>query len=130
MNFSKALEAVRIGARITRKGWNGKGLWIEVQRPDANSKMTRPYLFIVSPPGSTSQFGGTQKLERVPWLASQTDILAEDWEILAETGSTEPKKKLYAFRSIRRSKEVIWRDNEYGANKFYRRDPSSDKVLQ
>lgn len=80
MNFSQALDALKIGKKVTRSGWNGKGMWIELQVPDEHSKMTRPYVFMCIPKGSTSQFGETMKdIERVPWLCSQTDLMAEDW---------------------------------------------------
>lgn len=82
MNFSQALEVVKLGSKITREGWNGKGLYVELQIPDLGSKMTRPYLYLVSPKGSTKQFGeDVKEFELVPWLASQTDLLAEDWTI-------------------------------------------------
>jgi hypothetical protein len=74
MNFGQALESVKQGLRIAREGWNGKGLWLELQRPDANSKMTLPYIFINYPEDAANTPGA-----RVPWLASQTDLLAEDW---------------------------------------------------
>lgn len=64
---------------MAREGWNGKGLYVVLQRPDKHSKMTRPYLYIVSPAGSTNQFEGEDQEHRVPWLASQTDMLATDW---------------------------------------------------
>lgn len=66
----------------TRLGWNGKGMLISLQTPDENSKMTRPYIYMVCPVGSTKQFGDTEKDELVPWLASQTDLLAEDWLLI------------------------------------------------
>lgn len=62
--------------RFRRRGWNGKGMWIELQVPDANSKMTLPYIFMEYPAGHPAYPNGS----RVPWLASQTDILADDWE--------------------------------------------------
>jgi hypothetical protein len=77
-SFGQALEAVKSGKKIARHGWNGKGLWIEIQRPDVNSKMTLPYLFLNYPSDSQNTPGA-----RVPWLASQTDILADDWVIVA-----------------------------------------------
>ena len=67
-SFSKALELLKEGRKVARNGWNGKGLWIEMQRPDAYSKMTLPYLYLNYPQGN-----------RVPWLASQTDLICEDW---------------------------------------------------
>ena len=40
MNFSEALDAVKKGSKIQRAGWNGKGMYVELQRPDEHSKMT------------------------------------------------------------------------------------------
>ena len=57
--------------RWSRRGWNGPGQFIEIQVPDQHSKMTRPYLFI-----------NTVQGDRVPWLASQTDLWASDWYIV------------------------------------------------
>lgn len=68
LTFSDALEALKGGSRMTRNGWNGRGMWIALQRPDAHSKMTLPYIYMKTATG-----------DLVPWLASQTDILAEDW---------------------------------------------------
>lgn len=78
MNFGQALEALRRGETVARSGWNGKGMWVALQLPDTHSKMT-PYLYIEYPTGHPAYPQGS----RVPWLASQTDILAEDWQITA-----------------------------------------------
>lgn len=71
MDFSDAVRAVRAGKRISRSGWNGKNMFLELQVPDAHSKMTLPYIFMTTVTG-----------DRVPWLASQTDILADDWTVV------------------------------------------------
>ena len=71
MDFGKALNHVKSGKKIQRSGWNGKGMWVEMQTPDKNSKMTLPYLYLNYPSGL-----------KVPWLASQTDVLEEDWGIV------------------------------------------------
>lgn len=82
-NFGQAIEMLKAGHKVTRKGWNGKGMWLELQVPDAHSKMTRPYIYMCLPFGSTNHFGDTaRELDRIPWLASQTDVLAEDWVVL------------------------------------------------
>ncbi len=78
MNFGQAIEALKTGGKVSRSGWNGKGLWVEMQRPDEYSKMTLPYLYLNYPADAANTPGA-----RVPWLASQTDILAEDWEVAA-----------------------------------------------
>jgi len=74
--FDVALQELKAGQRLCRRGWNGKGMFVEVQRPDEHSKMTLPYMFLEYPVGSAAYPNGA----RVPWLASQTDLLAEDWE--------------------------------------------------
>lgn len=79
MDFGKALEALKEGKKVARSGWNGKGIFIELQIPDKFSKMTSPYIFIDTT-GLETQNPNAPK-SRVPWLASQTDMLANDWEI-------------------------------------------------
>jgi hypothetical protein len=76
LTFSDALVKLKAGAKLRRSGWNGKSMWIQIQVPDAHSKMTLPYLYMEYPAGHPAYPDGC----RVPWLASQTDILAEDWE--------------------------------------------------
>jgi hypothetical protein len=71
VNFGQALEALKGGGKVAREGWNGRGMWLALQRPDAHSKMTLPYIFMSTVTG-----------DLVPWLASQTDILAEDWSLV------------------------------------------------
>lgn len=80
MNFGQAIEALKQGKRVAREGWNGKGIFIELQIPDENSKMTHPYIFIDTT-GLNTQNTKAPK-NRVPWLASQTDMLSDDWVIL------------------------------------------------
>jgi len=75
LTFSEALEELKKGHHIFREGWNGTGLWLELQMPDENSKMTLPYIYLNYPEWSAAYPQGA----RVPWLASQTDLLAEDW---------------------------------------------------
>ena len=72
-SFSWALLRLKDGGKMRRKGWNGKGMYIELQKPDKHSKMTLPYIFMK-----------TADNNLVPWLASQTDILSDDWEDYAE----------------------------------------------
>lgn len=83
MNFGEALDLLKKGKRVTRKGWNGKGIFIELQRPDENSKMTHSYIYIDTTGLQTDNPHAPK--DRVPWLASQTDMLAEDWKIVNES---------------------------------------------
>ena len=80
LTFGDALEALKIGHKARRRGWNGKGIYIELQLPDEHSKMTGPYIFIDTT-GLQTDNPDAPKC-RVPWLASQTDMLAEDWEVI------------------------------------------------
>ena len=66
--FGQALTNLKGGKRVTRKGWNGKGQYLELQVPDKNSKMSFSYIYITT-------VGG----DKVPWVASQSDLLASDW---------------------------------------------------
>ena len=77
MDFGDALRTLKEGKRVSRAGWNGKGMWLELQVPDAGSKMTLPYVYLNYPDNAQNTPGA-----RVPWLASQTDMLAEDWGIV------------------------------------------------
>lgn len=70
MDFGDAIRQLKDGCRVARAGWNGKGMWLELQVPDEHSKMTQAYIYMK-----------TADNQLVPWLASQTDILAEDWRV-------------------------------------------------
>lgn len=72
VSFSYALNYLKQGKKVSREGWNGKGMWLKLQTPDAYSKMTLPYIYMKTVEG-----------KYVPWLASQTDLLAEDWNEVA-----------------------------------------------
>lgn len=75
--FGSALVHLKYGGKVARKGWNGKGIFLELQFPDENSKMTHPYIFIDTT-GLLTDNPYAPK-DRVPWIASQTDLLADDW---------------------------------------------------
>ena len=76
-DFGCALKELKAGNKVARKGWNGKGIYLELQRPDEHSKMTLPYIYIVTSKLVTDNPDAPKGV--VPWLASQTDMLAEDW---------------------------------------------------
>lgn len=79
LDFSQALAALKEGraSAIQRAGWNGAGLLVKLQRPDARSKMTAPYLYIEFPLSNKTSPGA-----RFPWVCSQADLMAEDWTII------------------------------------------------
>ncbi len=72
MDFGIALNELKAGRKVSRAGWNGKGMWLGLQVPDGGSKMTLPYIYMK-----------TAQDDLVPWLASQTDLMATDWEVVA-----------------------------------------------
>lgn len=76
LGFDFAIQALKNGKLVTRKGWNGKGMWLEMQIPDKHSKMTLAYIYLNYPEDAKTTPGA-----RVPWAPSQTDMLAEDWEL-------------------------------------------------
>lgn len=71
LNFEEALHVLKSGAKVARVGWNGQKMWIALQTPDAGSKMQQPYIYMK-----------TAYDTLVPWVASQTDLLAEDWTVV------------------------------------------------
>lgn len=71
MTFGDAIAALWEGRMVSRAGWNGKGMWLALQIPDEHSKMTLPYIYMKTAQG-----------DLVPWLASQTDMLATDWGVV------------------------------------------------
>lgn len=71
MRIETAIGLLRDGHAIARSGWNGKNQYVEMQVPDKNSKMTQPYAYITNAQGDC-----------VPWVPSQGDLFAEDWEVM------------------------------------------------
>lgn len=71
-DFGTAMQHMKNGRAFARKGWNASGMTLRAQRPDQNSKMTHPYLYMTVPDCEE----GTRKL---PWQPSQVDLFAEDW---------------------------------------------------
>jgi len=68
MDIGHAISIMQNGGSVCRQGWNGKNMWLKLQVPDANSKMSLPYVYMKTADGKL-----------VPWLCSQTDLLATDW---------------------------------------------------
>lgn len=70
-DFGVALRALKDGRRVVRHNWNGKGMWVQYIHPSKGAQVNRAYLAMK-----------TVDNELVPWVASQTDMLAEDWAVL------------------------------------------------
>ena len=93
LNFGEAIEALKQGKKVAREGWNGKGMFLilvngtNALKPYPNT----PYDLVV-------QYTKQEKINILPhidmytaqgdmlpgWLASQTDMLADDWQIIGE----------------------------------------------
>lgn len=78
MTFGFAIEALKAGKKVARAGWNGVGMWIALHEEDGeffdgsgNSVTYRDYITMK-----------TVDDQLVPWVASQTDMLASDWAIV------------------------------------------------
>lgn len=95
MNFGEALQVLKDGGKVAREGWNGKGMWlILVPGSKVTLRPDTPYAKALPP-----EFEH-EKLEILPhidmwttnsqgrramlcgWLASQTDMLSEDWVVV------------------------------------------------
>ncbi len=88
MNFSEALDRLKVGAKITRTGWNGPAQFVVLQKgypdgiainantaeatgiPQGTVCVFRPYLMLRTADGSF-----------VPWAPSVSDVLADDWGV-------------------------------------------------
>lgn len=86
MTFSEALERVKSGQRACRAGWNGKGMFIFLV-PGSTFQVNRPPLLGIYPEGTIINYHAHVDMKTVdgqvvPWLCSQTDMLADDWMIL------------------------------------------------
>jgi hypothetical protein len=80
VDFSQALKGLKAGHRATRRGWNGKGMWIAFisgikLNTNAGEITMAPFIVMKTAPDAR----GNEAI--VPWLASQTDLVAEDWDI-------------------------------------------------
>ena len=82
VGIGTAIAYLKRGKRAARKGWNGKGIFIALHTPEAGKKTTQPYIYIDTCGLKTENKDAPKGV--VPWVASQTDLLAEDWIIFEE----------------------------------------------
>lgn len=92
LNFSQALDALKQGQKIAREGWNGKGMWLAMSTgksslPEAQFWNQHAKKFAAENGGNANilpsiimKTADNQIL--IGWLASQSDLFAEDWCIL------------------------------------------------
>jgi hypothetical protein len=86
LDFSQALVEVRLGKKIWRRGWHGQGQFVVYQKgyPDGIAINANTAQATGIPEGTVMRFRPylmfkTQEGDFVPWVASQTDLLAMDW---------------------------------------------------
>lgn len=84
LDFGDAVRALKAGERVARKGWNGKDMflyYVPANSYKAQTVAARNYFGDMVPYGAYIAMKTAQG-NVVPWLASQTDMLADDWELL------------------------------------------------
>jgi Protein of unknown function (DUF2829) len=83
MTFSEALDALKAGRRVARVGWNGKGMFLFLV-PGSTFQVNRAPLLGIYPEGTEINYHAHIDMKTaqgyvVPWLASQADLLDDDW---------------------------------------------------
>lgn len=86
MNFSQALDEIKAGKKVSRSGWNGKNMFVFLV-PGSKFKVSRAPLLGIYPEGTEIDYHAhvdmrTATGQIVPWLVSQTDLLADDWGVV------------------------------------------------
>lgn len=86
MNFSQALEEIKAGKKVARSGWNGKNMFVFLV-PGSRFTVNRAPLLGIYPEGTEIDYHAhvdmrTATGQIVPWLVSQTDLLADDWDVV------------------------------------------------
>jgi hypothetical protein len=86
MDFSQALIEIKAGKKVSREGWNGKGMFVFLV-PGSTFKVNRAPLLGSFPEGTEIKYHShvdmkTADNQIVPWLCSQTDLLANDWGVV------------------------------------------------
>lgn len=74
LSFGHAIVALKSKQKVARSGWNGKGMWLELFVSEGGMYKSRPLADHIMMATACGKF--------VPWLASQTDVLADDWMIV------------------------------------------------
>lgn len=96
MDFGSAIAAIKNGRKVARAGWNGKGMFIYLNQGSAPADRLVRHDFVGGVSRELFEVGDRDTIVRMPninmraadgytvtgWLASQTDMLAEDWEVV------------------------------------------------
>lgn len=96
MDFGDALRALKNGKRVAREGWNGKSMWLSLSGPDGPRSVSAASFWSENNRRYAEQCGGDALVQPcitmkaadgsivMGWLASQTDMLSEDWSIIED----------------------------------------------
>lgn len=85
-DFPRAVVLLKQGVKVERAGWNGRGMFIYLV-PGSRFDVNRPPLLGIYPEGTSIDYRPHIDMKAadgscVPWVASQTDILANDWRVV------------------------------------------------
>ncbi len=88
LNYGDALHYLKLGKKVARAGWNGKGMFIFLVS-GSTFKVNRPPLLAIYPEGTEIQYRAHVDIKNVDgsiatWVPSQGDHLAEDWMVLSD----------------------------------------------
>lgn len=115
MNFGQAIEALKEGKKVTRKGWNGKKmfLWLKPATQLKSDFLRDPILKqTVEDNGGSMEALGTICMKTADnriltgWLASQTDMLSEDWEIVGECENPNKQPRFDSMEHNKMGEEI------------------------
>ena len=86
MDFGNAVRELKCGNKVARAGWNGKGMFLFLV-PGSVFKVNRPPLLGIYPEGTEVRYCPHIDMKTadgsvVPWLASQSDVLSDDWVLV------------------------------------------------
>ncbi|GKX60181.1 DUF2829 domain-containing protein [Leminorella grimontii] len=83
VTFGLAVEALKKGLKVSRRGWNGKGMWLILVLPPQSASAAQPMYTVDGLNERLLPYIAMRTADGglVPWLASQTDVLSEDWVI-------------------------------------------------
>ena len=86
MDFSFALEEIKAGNMVAREGWNDKGMFVFLV-PGSKFQVNRPPLLGIFFEGTPISYQAHIDMHTadgtiVPWVVSQSDVLANDWEVI------------------------------------------------
>ena len=93
MSFGLAIEALKLGKRVARAGWNGKGMWLALSCGETREIEAASFWSEHNRDHAIAQGGKAKVLPSITmktatgeilmgWLASQTDMLADDWQMV------------------------------------------------